>query len=178
MLTIPAGLPPELVPLAWLVGHWEGAGVGDYPTIESFRFGQRLELDVVPGKPYLVHSSTSWLLDENGLLVRQLARETGYWRPQPDGSLEVVLAHPTGIAEVWLGAVTGRRAELRTDAVVRTASAKPYTAGHRLYGLIDGGDLGFVFEMAAMGSSLRPHLSAQLKPVSAGRIPDGVPAAR
>lgn len=176
---IRADLPAELVSLGWLVGHWEGAGVGDYPTIESFRFGQRLEVDYVPGKPYLVHTSTSWLLDDDGGLVRQLARETGYWRPQPDGSLEVVLAHPTGIAEVWLGAVTGRRAELRTDAVVRTASATPYTAGHRLYGLIDGGDLGFVFEMAAMGQALQPHLSAQLMPVagSPGRAPDGVPPA-
>jgi hypothetical protein len=75
------------------------------------------------------------------------------------------LAHPTGIAEIWIGEVTERRVELRTDAVVRTATAKPYTAGHRLYGHIDGGDLGFVFEMAAMGHSMQPHLSAQLKRV-------------
>lgn len=178
MRGIPADLPPALAPLTWLVGHWEGAGVGDYPTIEPFRFGQRLELDYVPGKPYLVHASTSWLLDDDGNLVRPLARETGYWRPQPDGSLEVVLAHPTGFAELWLGDLTGRRAELRTDAVIRTASAKPYTAGHRLYGLLGSGDLGFVFEMAAMGQPLQPHLSAQLKPVTAGldsRGSDGAP---
>lgn len=165
MMEIPADLPSELVPLAWLVGHWEGAGVGDYSTIDGFRFGQRLELDYVPGKPYLIHTGTSWLLGDDGELVRPLARESGYWRPQPDGSVELVLAHPTGIAELWLGTITGRRVELGTDAVARTSTAKPYTAGHRLYGVIDGGDLGFVFEMAAMGQPLQPHLSAQLKPV-------------
>lgn len=164
-MEIPTDLPTELVPLAWLVGHWEGAGVGDYPTIDAFRFGQRLEFDYVPGKPYLIHAGTSWLLDDDGNLVRPLARETGYWRPQPDGTVEITMAHPTGIIEIWHGTITGRRVELGTDAVARTATAKPYTAGHRLYGVIDGGDLGFVFEMAAMGQPLQAHLSAQLRPV-------------
>ena len=49
--------------------------------------------------------------------------ETGFWRPQPDGGLEVVLCHPDGYAEVWYGTVTGAKIELATDAVVRTASA-------------------------------------------------------
>ena len=35
-------LAPELAPLAWLLGTWEGAGVGGYPTIESFNFGQQV----------------------------------------------------------------------------------------------------------------------------------------
>jgi hypothetical protein len=164
MIQIAADMDPQVVPLAWLVGRWEGAGVGDYPTIDAFRFGQSLEVSYVPEKPFLVHESRSWYLDDDGNIGRALARETGYWRPQPDGQVELLLAHPTGIVEVWIGEITGTRVELRTDAVARTSTAKPYVAGHRLYGLIEGGDLGYVFEMAAMDQALQPHLSAQLKP--------------
>ena len=76
--------------------------------------------------------------------------------------LEVVLAHASGITEIYLGQVTGTRIEMATDAVVRTASAKEVTAGRRLYGLI-GTDLGWAYDMAAVGQPLQAHLSAQLK---------------
>ena len=90
--------------------------------------------------------------------------ETGFWRPQEDGGLEVVLAHPTGITEIYIGEITGTKIELATDAVVRTATAKEVTAGKRLYGLI-GTDLGWAYDMAAVGQPLQSHVSAQLKRV-------------
>jgi THAP4-like, heme-binding beta-barrel domain len=155
---------PDLAPLSFLLGRWEGAGVGGYPTIESFRFGQEISFSH-NGKPFLIYTSRSWLLDEDGNLVRPLATESGYWRPQPDGQVELVLAHPTGIAEIYLGEVTGTKIELATDVVARTSSAKEVTAGHRLYGLV-GADLAWAYDMAAMGQPLQPHLSAQLKKVS------------
>jgi hypothetical protein len=165
-------LHPDLAPLSFLLGRWEGAGVGGYPTIESFRFGQEMSFSH-NGKPFLIYSSRSWLLDEDGNLVRPLATETGYWRPQPGGQVELILAHPTGIAEIYLGEVAATKIELRTDVVARTTSAKEVTAGHRLYGLVGADlDLGWAYDMAAMGQPLQPHLSAQLKragAVGAGR---------
>lgn len=156
-------LPPELVPLAWLLGRWEGAGVGGYPTIESFQFGHEVEFSHV-GKPYLAYASRSWLLDDDGTPVRPLARESGYWRPRPEGRLEVTMAHPTGFAEIYVGTVEGAKIELSTDIVARTESAKEYTAGHRLYGLVEG-ELLWAYDMAAMGQPLQPHLSGRLKRV-------------
>jgi hypothetical protein len=76
-----------------------------------------------------------------------------------------VLAHPTGIAEIWLGEIAGAKVEIRTDVVARTTSAKEYTAGHRLYGHVDG-DLLWAFDMAAMGQPLQSHISARLKRVT------------
>jgi hypothetical protein len=157
---------PDIEPLKFLLGAWEGAGVGGYPTIESFRFGQEITFSHV-GKPYLIYTSRTWRLDDQGNLGAPLARESGYWRPQPGGRVEVVLAHPTGIAEIYIGEITGTRVELRTDVVARTETAKEYAAGHRLYGLI-GEDLGYAYDMSAVGQELQSHLSAQLKRVQAG----------
>jgi hypothetical protein len=82
--------------------------------------------------------------------------------------VEVLLAHPTGIVEIYLGEVSGTRVEMATDAVARTVSAKPVTAGRRLYGLVDSQregekDLAYAYDMAAMGQSLQPHLWARLE---------------
>jgi THAP4-like, heme-binding beta-barrel domain len=157
-----ADLHPDLVPLAFLVGVWQGVGVGGYPTIESFRFGQEIRFGHVPGKPYLDYSSRSWLLDDEGNQVRPLARESGYWRPRPEGRVEVLLAHPTGFVEIWIGSIDGAKVELATDVVARTDSAKEVNAGHRLYGVVDG-ELLWAYDMAAVGQPLQSHLSARLR---------------
>jgi hypothetical protein len=157
-------LPPEhpaIAPLSFLLGRWEGAGVGGYPTIESFRFGQEIVFSHI-GKPYLTYTSRSWRLDDEGNKTEPLAMETGFWRPQPGNKVEVLLAHPTGIVEIYLGEVSGTRIDLATDVVARTETAKEVTAGKRLYGLI-GDDLAYAYDMAAVGQGLQPHLSAQLK---------------
>jgi hypothetical protein len=151
---------PDLAPLLFLLGRWRGEGVGGYPTIEGFRFVQEVTFGH-NGKPFLSYVSRSWLLDASGNAGRPLATETGFWRPQPEGKVEVLLAHPTGITEIYLGQVTGTRIEMSTDVVARTASAKEVTAGHRLYGLV-GTSLAYAYDMAAMGQPLQPHLSAQL----------------
>jgi hypothetical protein len=168
----PSSLPAELLPLSWLIGSWVGAGLGQYPTIEDFRFGQEIVFST-DGRPFLSYASRSWLLDDDGNKVRPLAVETGYWRPRPDNHVEVVLSHPTGFTEVWVGsveilalenaAILGARSSLKTDVVARTESAKEYEAGERLYGLVNG-ELMWTFDMAAMGQPMQNHLSARLKP--------------
>jgi len=163
----PEGAPPlhpSLAPLRFLIGRWEGAGVVGYPTTESAQFGQEISFSH-NGKPYLIYASRTWLLDSGGRIGRPLAMETGFWRPREDGQLEVVLAHASGFTEIYLGQVTGTKIEMATDAVVRTATAKEVTAGRRLYGLI-GADLGYAYDMAAVGQPLQSHLSAQLKRVA------------
>ena len=162
---LPADFPlhPSLRPLFFLLGRWEGAGVVGYPTIESVNFGQEISFSH-NGKPFLIYSSRSWLLEQDGSIGRPLSMETGYWRPQDDGGLEVVLAHPTGLVEIYYGQITGTKIEMTTDAVVRTATAKEVNAGTRLYGLI-GTDLGWAYDMAAVGQPLQSHVSAQLKRV-------------
>jgi hypothetical protein len=158
---VPPDLDPALMPIAFLLGHWHGNGHGDYPTIDRFAFREELGF-THDGRPFLHYLSRTWLLDEDGQDVRPLAVETGFFRPQSDGALEVVLAHPTGFVEIYYGTVEGAKIELATDAVVRTASAKEYTAGQRLYGLVEG-DLLWTFDMAALGEPLQSHIWARLQ---------------
>lgn len=81
MIELPEGLAPELVPLSWLVGVWEGTGVVEYPVgedddVRTYEFGQRVSFSH-DGLPYLNYSSTTWLLDDEHT---PLAAEMGYWR--------------------------------------------------------------------------------------------------
>ncbi len=162
--------PHEIAVISWLVGTWVGVGVGGYPSVDEFRFAQEVTF-ANDGRPMLAYSSRSWLLDEDGNRSRPLAFESGFWRLRPDNRLEVLLSHPLGYSEVWIGdvtvtsisesAVTGAKIELQTDVVARTESAKEYAAGIRLYGLVDG-DLLWAFDMAAVGQPMQSHLSARL----------------
>ena len=155
---------PDLEPLLFLLGRWEGAGVGGYPTIESFQFGQEITF-THNGKPFLIYRSRTWRLSEDGTIGAPLGTETGFWRPKPDSKIEVMLAHPTGIVEIYLGEISGTQIEMVTDVVARTATAKEVTGGRRLYGM-PGGDLAWAYDMAAVGQPLQPHLSALLKRVA------------
>jgi hypothetical protein len=161
-----ADLNPALLALLPLVGVWRGEGVASYPTIDTYRFGQQV-VAAHDGRGFLTWESRSWLLDDDGGFVRQAARESGFWRvnAHEDGAdtIEVLLTHSSGIIELYYGAPLNQSSwELATDVVLRTATAKEVTAAKRLYGIIEGGDLGYVEERAMVGQHLQPHLSARL----------------
>ena len=82
------------------------------------------------GRPFLSYESRAWLLGPDGEVLRPAAREVGFWRPQPDGELEVLLTHATGITEIYYGRARNLTSwEITTDAVVRTESAKDVVGG-------------------------------------------------
>ena len=157
---IPPNLHPNLHKFAWLLGTWQGSGEGDYPTIEPFKFGWEL-LFQQDGRPFMHYMARAWIEDDQGEKVREAAQETGFLRCFEDGSVEMLLTHNTGIAELYHGRVDGAKLQLTTDAVMRSQTAKEYVAGSRLYGLVEG-DLWFAFDMAAMGQDLQPHLWGKL----------------
>jgi len=78
--------------------------------------------------------------------------------------IEVSLVHPGGVSELYLGQVKGPRIDLATDAVMRTANAKDYSAATRLYGLVDE-HLLWAWDIAALGQDLRTHASGRLAKV-------------
>lgn len=157
----PDNLHPDCGPVAWLLGTWAGNGHGDYPTIDGFEFGQEV-IFTHDGRPFFHYLSRAWIIDEDGEKVRDAALETGFLRCRPGAEVELLLTHNTGFVETWHGSAAGAKLDLITDAVVRTESAKEYTAGKRLYGNVEG-DLLYAFDMAAMGQPLQPHTWARLQ---------------
>ncbi len=76
--------------------------------------------------------------------------------------IEVSVVHSDGICELYLGQVRGPRIDIATDIVVRTAGTKAYTAGTRMYGLVDA-HLLWAWDIAALGGELGSHASARLE---------------
>jgi hypothetical protein len=161
------GVHEAVQPLAFLLGTWHGLGVVGYPTIEGSRYEQEIVF-AHDGRPFLSYSSRSWLIDDEGQRVRPAASEVGWWRPGAEPrSVEVMLAHHTGIVEVYVGEVVFNKVELATDLVARTETAKEVAGLKRLYGLVGGEegtprDLAYAIDMAAVGQPLQAHLSARL----------------
>jgi THAP4-like, heme-binding beta-barrel domain len=165
MIEIPSDLHPRNVPLAFLLGTWEGAGVADFPDIEKCNFGQEVVFSH-DGRDFLEYTSHTWVLDKDGKKVRPLETESGFWRIDGNRNIQTVMSRDSGVIEVWYGELADGKPQidLATDAVARLPEAPAYSAGKRLYGLVDG-DLLWVFEKATPQVPLRPYMSAHLKKV-------------
>ena len=160
------GIHPALEHLAWLVGTWWGFGVGGYPTIDSFRYEEEITFSS-DGRPFLRYESRTWLIDDDGNRIRPAHGEVGFWRPGATArDVEVLISHPTGIVEVYVGEVAFHKIELATDVVARTSTAKEVGGLKRLYGKVED-DLAYAIDMAAVGQPLQSHLSARLQGVDA-----------
>ncbi|GAA3607971.1 FABP family protein [Marihabitans asiaticum] len=163
MFTLDATLHPDIAPLAWLVGRWEGAGVVGYPGMESRNFGQEVVCSH-DGRPFLRWESRTWLLDADGNQVEQFATELGFWRPGGEGEVELLLTHPSGHVELYFGAVDTAKIQMSTDGIIRSPQAVDYSAATRLYGLVQS-NLMWVMDMAAHGEPMQSYMSAELKRV-------------
>lgn len=160
MIEIPSDLNPGLVPLAFLLGDWEGVGVFDFPGEEKANFGQEVSFSH-DGRDFLEYTSHTWALDAEGNKLRPIESESGFWRVDENREVEVVMVRDQGIVEIWYGELADQKPQidLVTDAVARTASAGPYNGGKRLYGYVKS-DLMWVGEVHPRGPAARVHVGA------------------
>ena len=92
-------LHPAVAHLAPLLGTWRGGGRGHYPTIDPFEYTEEVTFGHV-GKPFLAYSQRT-----KGVDGAPLHAECGYWRPTGEWGLELLIVHPSGIAEILVGEV-------------------------------------------------------------------------
>jgi THAP4-like, heme-binding beta-barrel domain len=156
-------LHPDIAVLAPLLGVWEGSGRGEYPTIEDFAYLESITFSHV-GKPFVAYTQRT----RHPETFAPMHAETGYLRVPRPGSVEIVMAQPTGLAEIYEGAVVGGDAPLVIDArstsINATPTAKEVTITERTIS-VTGDDLHYTFRMAAVGQPLQHHLSATLRRV-------------
>ncbi|MDQ0910181.1 hypothetical protein QFZ22_006166 [Streptomyces canus] len=151
-----------LEPVLGFLGVWRGRGRGGYPTLDGdFAYAQEVSL-LHDGRPFLRYEARAWLLDGDGAPLRPAARESGWWRLQPDGRVEALVTQPTGITEILVGHAGEGAVDLSTHSVALTPTAKDVTATRRRYTLADSDTFTFVHDLAAVGQPLQHHLSATL----------------
>lgn len=160
-------LGPELhracLPLLPLVGVWRGDGLyGNQPRESPPQFGQQLTFSH-DGREFLRYESLTWRIAPDGSVLGPAARELGFWRAQPDGSIELLVAHAEGRIEVFYGQPRSVASwALSTDGVWRS-SGPPVVGATRLYGITLDGHLAYVEERAHTDIELAPHASAVLE---------------
>ena len=169
-------LHPAVDHLAPLLGTWRGGGRGDYPTIEAFEYAEEVTIGHV-GKPFLAYTQRT-----RGADGAPLHAESGYLRPAGERGLELLVVHPSGIAELLVGEVTvthygllvvlhagaggeaGAGPENRVGPAGRVflaPTAKQVDATERRIS-VDGDTMHYEVHMAAVGEPLTPHLEATL----------------
>lgn len=189
MFVLPDDLPVELTPFAFLVGQWQGTGVVSYEDLGESEFQQTVKFSPISNGKLQYESVVKsisgeqisselgfWMLSrpsnqsdsgpgllpgkgESAITVRE---DLELWRNPAGGfDIEALIVQPTGVAELYFGQIKGARIDIATDAVIRSPSAKEYSAGKRMWGLVDGALL-WAWDMAALGNPLKSHASARL----------------
>jgi hypothetical protein len=189
LFVLPDDLPVELTPFAFLVGQWQGTGVVSYEDLGESEFQQTVKFSPISNGKLQYESVVKsisgeqisselgfWMLSrpsnqsdsgpgllpgkgESAITVRE---DLELWRNPAGGfDIEALIVQPTGVAELYFGQIKGARIDIATDAVIRSPSAKEYSAGKRMWGLVDGALL-WAWDMAALGNPLKSHASARL----------------
>jgi hypothetical protein len=157
-----AALPSPLSAFEFLVGGWEGEGVGGVPNGDDYAFAQELTFSRV-SEDTLGYVSRIWSFETD----RHIASESGFWRALPEHRVEMVASHSGGFVEVSLGSIAFTRVEAASDVVARTEAGEAVTAIRRLYGMV-GDDLLYAVDMALIDSPMAPRFSARLRRVTQG----------
>ena len=144
-----------------LLGEWHGEGQAA-GTSGDHRFGQWIRFSH-DGRGFLAYESRTWRLTNDGAVVGPAVREVGFWRPRGQDDVELLVASPEGLVEIYIGSArTTTSWELTSDVVARTPDAPGVTRAVRLYGIVDGALL-YAIDRADADQPLRPTMSARLE---------------
>ncbi len=151
-----AEIQKDIDTLAPFLGRWRGRGRGYYPTITPFEYEEECEYRP-SGKPFVIYSQKTW----DSRTGEPLHQEVGYLRPKPGGLVEIVIAHPTGIAEILEGSIRNGKIDAESTHVGLTSTAKDVRKLRRQIS-VEGDSMRYTLFMAAVGVPMQEHLSCSL----------------
>lgn len=103
------------------------------------------------------------LLPGSQILTIQSREQLEEFRNKTDGfDIEAIITSSDAVSELYFGQIKGARIDIATDAVLRSPHSKEYSAGQRMFGLVEGALL-WAWDMAALGKPLGSHASARLE---------------
>jgi THAP4-like, heme-binding beta-barrel domain len=156
-LAPPGALHEDLAELAFLLGTWRGTGEGVWPGAEPFAYAEDITIEDV-GDTWLVYTERSWSPQDGS----PIHFERGFLcRPVP-GRVELVLAHPIGIAEVAAGTVRDGVIEVASTALSLTPTASSVTELRRRI-QVENDLLTYELQMAMRGIERRWHVRSRLE---------------
>lgn len=161
-IELPYGLTPELAPLSWLIGSWEGQGrLGD-GSADTEIFYQRVDF-MEHGLPFVEYRAESWLCEADGTLLRPLTVESGFWqvdRERRDGDVGPGM-RPADIVPAFRSADDVERLRAGDQGFGLTATiTHPGSLAELYYGRIKGPQLQLATDAVLRGSAAGPYQRA------------------
>ncbi len=150
------GIHHDAEALEPFLGRWRGRGRGKYPTITPFEYEEECEYRPFR-KPFVIYSQKTW----DPRTGEPLHQEVGYLRPKPGGLVEIVIAHPTGIAEILEGSIRNGEIDAESTHVGLTSTAKDVRRLRRQIS-VEGDSMHYTLLMAAVGLPMQEHLTCSL----------------
>ncbi|MEZ2390814.1 FABP family protein [bacterium RCC_150] len=161
-IEIPTDLTPELVPLSWLIGEWEGRGRLGAGDEGSEHFIQHVSFTHI-GLPYLEYRAESWLSDEEGTKLRPLTVETGFWALErkmvdADGGPGLIPAEIVPVLKTADDVEAHRNADGGFD--ISVSIAHPGGISELYYGQIKGPQIHISTDMVMRGAHSKEYTAA------------------
>ncbi len=138
------------------MGTWRGDGQGLWTADPPFRYHEEVQFSH-NGKPFLIYGQKTRAADDG----RPMHMETGYLRPGDGKTAELVVAQPTGFAEIQTGPLRQQHLILTAANIGRTPTAINVTGIERRIWR-EGDDLKYLVRISMNDEPLADHLSAVL----------------
>ncbi len=157
-----AGLEGILQPFLFLMGHWQGRGVGLWDPGSRFEYREDLQLEPIPDRALIRFTQRTVEVPSGSLSHSEL----GFLRLFEDGEAELVVAIPAGYTEIHRGRLAGQSLHLELIQLGVAPRARPLSRTRRSLE-VRGSHLHHRIDIAVGEGAPVAHVASSLERLSA-----------